>query len=161
MDTRTPAEIAYDQTRLSPAPIAPADDLPDDLPLTADEEALIAILLPTLRAAARDQWEGTVTYGADGELHRSPDLPAQPIATLPDGSPILGSFDTDDQPFTVHATIGGFDVIACDRQIIIDTGPDSIELTLAQWAALRDIAASGAIDKIISSAAAWIALNNG
>ena len=63
-DTRTPAEIAYDATRLSRGPIAPAaqpedtdtiieildavcsdDELPADIPLGKDEEVILDYLL--------------------------------------------------------------------------------------------------------------------
>lgn len=183
IDTRTPAEIAYDATRLSPAPapVQPADELPADIPLGKDEEILLNFLLaqdaqrrqartapPAIDAAllakargwALAEWDGTTSIGADGALHRSPDLPAQPIATLPDGSPILGSFDTDDSPFTVQAEIGPFLFVACDQVISIHGAGRYVEFTHAQAAALRDIAASGALDQIMAAALAWCKLSD-
>ena len=71
-DTRTPAEIAYDATKLSRNPIAPAaqpedtdtiieildavcsdDELPADIPLGKDEEVILDYLLA--RDALRQQ----------------------------------------------------------------------------------------------------------
>ena len=72
-DTRTPAEIAYDATKLSRNPIAPAaqpedtdeiirvleavcadDELPPDIPLSQEEIALMAILTGEQRRIAQD-----------------------------------------------------------------------------------------------------------
>ena len=62
MDTRTAAERAYDATRLSPAPentdaiIRILAELPADLPLLPEEEAVINLLL-----AGYDPWGDIVT----------------------------------------------------------------------------------------------------
>ena len=72
IDSRSPAEKAYDATKLSRGPIAPAaqpedtdaiirvleavcaDELPADIPLSDEESALMAILTGEQRRIAQD-----------------------------------------------------------------------------------------------------------
>ena len=144
MDTRTPQEREYDRLALSTRedpwqPIIEVllDAVKPDIPLSADEERALDLILGT-----RDnRWLDVRT----------------PLVTLPDDAKIVGTHDTDGTPWCAWLQAG-------DGQF--HCGPDGglsgdwagfyfEELTLEQAEKLRELFNSPLLQTLIDTAKAW------
>jgi hypothetical protein len=134
--------------------------------ISPDEDRALDILLqrpavldlPTAKARALAEWEGTVKTRDDGTIQRWPMLEAVEIGRLADGTAVRGDFDNDDTPHVAWVEWSGFSICAgADGFDMGDQVNDKEyhHFTLAQWESLRALAASGVIDQAIAFARAW------
>jgi hypothetical protein len=183
IDTRTPAEIAYDNLKSGaayskPEPAEQAELrstlYPTPIPLSAEEAVILNLLielsppdpdeLPAVLdvASAHQQalaeWEGRTRTLPSGALHRSPQLPEVEIGELKDGTPVGGTFDTDDTPLCVCVEWEGFSFVAGEDGFELNnatTDKDLYHFTIEQWRRLKTLVNSDIVDQVLYFAQAW------
>jgi len=173
-DTRTEAEKRYDAERSGELYTKPAVSQDDALTSLLhhvfggeDDEGAIADWIDTSRgvldaALGRQQalvaWKGETMINDEGEFRRYPPLDDVEIGRLNDDTPVYGDFDNDDRPLVVSVQWEGFNICAAEDGFdLIDdeTEKEYYHISLDEWARLKRLVNSDAIDQVLYFGKAW------
>lgn len=174
LDTRTPAEIAYDSTRLSPlsneekrALGREADQLlaahfsPDEAAWQAHAQQVSAALRAARAALAgqpiRYGDDGTPNHYDTGEWLNTWMYIKTPLARLPGGEVVHGEHDVTGEPMCVTLESAGWDLITDETGKILATHQDyDFELPLDVLLPLRSLLNSAVLNTLLDVARRWV-----